>query len=312
MPASDDPARPTHSLTSTATLDLTSTLDPLAASPAASPEVLARARLARELAAVPPEGTPAFWAHVRATGEDAPSLGALVVLLRRARSRGAEGTARDLFTILLERVAGACLAWAARVVARTPGLAGATGYTLREDLCQELTLYLWERIACGDDPAWERYFRRSLDYAQRHVAARYMERTGYWVRPGIRQPKRGTADPLTAALAEELAHDATGASHGTDSLASAEFADLRALVLALPARERVAVVLRYWQQADEREIAAALGGVTTRTVRNILRRALPRLRAAYLAGDTTDPTAHAEARAAGDTVSANHERSLPR
>lgn len=262
----------------------------LPAPASATPAALARARLARELAAVPPEGSLAFWTHVRSTGEGALSLGAMVVLVRRARARGASETARDLFTLLLERIAGQCISWATRVVGRTPRLWGAASVAVREDLCQELTLYLWERIARGDDPAWERYFQRSLDYAQRHIGTRFMERAGYWVRPGVRQPERGIADPLSVALSRELAIGGV-----SDGLAGAELADLRALVLGLPWRERVAVVLRFWQQADEREIAVALGGVTTRTVRNVLRRALPRLRAAYLAGQPGQDAAGAAA-----------------
>ncbi len=65
-----------------------------------------------------------------------------------------------------------------------------------------------------------------------------------------------------------------------DSFTAAELADLRALVLALPIRERAAVVLRDWQEASEREIAQALA-VSPRTVRTYLRRAHDALRAAY-------------------------------
>jgi RNA polymerase sigma factor (sigma-70 family) len=64
-------------------------------------------------------------------------------------------------------------------------------------------------------------------------------------------------------------------------LLAAELAELRLLVANLPPRERIAVILRFWQQADEREVAEVLWGITTRTVRNILRRAYTRLRARY-------------------------------
>jgi DNA-directed RNA polymerase specialized sigma24 family protein len=52
------------------------------------------------------------------------------------------------------------------------------------------------------------------------------------------------------------------------------------LVKRLPRHERVAVVMRFWLAASEREIAATLC-VTTRTVRNALSRASVRLRAEY-------------------------------
>jgi RNA polymerase sigma factor (sigma-70 family) len=60
----------------------------------------------------------------------------------------------------------------------------------------------------------------------------------------------------------------------------AELADLSLFVLRLPPRERAAVVLRFWQQISETQIAATLG-VTPRTVRNLLRRAYARLRNYY-------------------------------
>ncbi len=62
---------------------------------------------------------------------------------------------------------------------------------------------------------------------------------------------------------------------------SAELSDLRELVRRLPVRPRMAIVLRYWQDATEGEIAEALGGVTTRTVRNYLRQGHTLLRGWY-------------------------------
>jgi DNA-directed RNA polymerase specialized sigma24 family protein len=51
-------------------------------------------------------------------------------------------------------------------------------------------------------------------------------------------------------------------------------------LLTWPARERIAIVLRFWQHAPEAEIAEVLG-CTERIVRNLLRRAYARLRASY-------------------------------
>src|SRR5258707_677173 len=112
-----------------------------------------------------------------------------------------------------------------------------------------------------------------------------MVQRGYWRREGVRRPGR--------ALPHLLSHlgvraDGTDGTDGAarlvadprDNFTAAELADLRALALALPIRERTAVVLRYWQEASEREIAQALT-VSTRTVRTYLRRAHDALRAAY-------------------------------
>jgi RNA polymerase sigma factor (sigma-70 family) len=109
-----------------------------------------------------------------------------------------------------------------------------------------------------------------------------MEQRGYWRRDGVRRP--GRALPHLLSQLDVRADGTDGAARlvadPRDTLTAAELADLRALVLALPIRERTAVVLRYWQEAPEREIAEALA-VSTRTVRTYLRRAHDALRAAY-------------------------------
>ena len=42
-------------------------------------------------------------------------------------------------------------------------------------------------------------------------------------------------------------------------MVAAELADLRELVARLPKRQRAVVIMRYWQDAQERDIAASLG-----------------------------------------------------
>ena len=78
-----------------------------------------------------------------------------------------------------------------------------------------------------------------------------------------------------------------------DPFTTADLADLRGYVEQLPPRERAAVVMRYWQRAREHEIAAALG-VTSRTVRNLLRKAHTRLYALYMHASAYVPVGQRE------------------
>ena len=243
----------------------------------------ARARLDQELAQLPPLGSTAF-GHVLQDNSEMGTVspGALVHLLRQAVSRGDQAASRELFILILRRVAATNAAWARRTVQRVWSVPAEVRRTIEEDLQQELTLHLWEQLALHASETWEIFFHRALDYAQRHVATGYMVRNGYWHDPQVAQPTRGLAI-LLSQLAPYASDDGLGVADGTQQtqLLTAELADLRLLVANLPAKERIAVILRFWRQADEREIAEALGGVSTRTVRNILRRAYTLLRARY-------------------------------
>ncbi|MGZ3677066.1 MAG: RNA polymerase sigma factor [Ktedonobacterales bacterium] len=268
----------------------------------------ARARLAAELQELPGWDTPQLWARVYSpVPHQAVSFGALVHLIRVALRRNEGRTARELFVLLLERTEGLNRRWAEQAVRRTPGLRGPAGLVVREDLRQELTLRLWESVALGGGEAWELFFQRSLAYAQRHTAISYMEQRGYW---NHRTTAKRAGHPIAASIS---AHSTLGATSGTlvaedmwgrrgsdvgdatyevsmlraldiaapgGDFAAADLTDLRELVTRLPREQRIAVVLRHWQQASEAEIAETLG-VTTRTVRNYLQRAHQRLRMWY-------------------------------
>ncbi len=245
----------------------------------------ARERLAAELAVLPPWGSPVLTAQLRVTARPQPiSLGALAHYLRLVMRQQDSAAARDLFTVLLSRIEGINLRWAGRVVAHTPHLVGAAGNAVREDLLQELALALWRQLGRENGEALELFFLRALAYTQQHVASAFMVQRGYWTT----EATRPAAHSVTLVLSELAPRDDEGGDSGgalvvadtSDAFRSANLADLRQMVLGLPSHERMSVVMRFWQQAPEAEIATSLG-VSTRTVRNYLRHAYDRLRVEY-------------------------------
>ena len=214
------------------------------------------------------------------------SLGALAHAIRASVRAGRMEDAQTFFVALLRRIDGLNRRWVAGVVR---SLSATERYERAQDLAQELALTLWQQVGLRDDPAWELFFQRALDYAQRHVATAYLRRQGLRADPRVERAERGLAlvfSRMEGAVADETLE--------APSLDSADLADLRALVARLPERERLAVVMRYWQRATEAEIAAALGGVSTRAVRYTLRRAYGRLRRWY-AGEQDDGAVDEEA-----------------
>jgi RNA polymerase sigma factor (sigma-70 family) len=246
----------------------------------------ARQRLTEELAALPPWDTPALWARLRSRDPAlGVSLGALVHCIRWASRAGDERAVREIFVLLLERTEAANRSWAARTVGRTPRLRGAAAASIREELRAELTVQLWQRIALGASEQWELFFVRALEFTQRHVATAFMEQRGYWPPAKTHRPSRAAARLITNLSRYEQEEDGSATpleiADSHDGFSAADLADLRDLVLQLPSPQRQCVVMRYWQDASEQEIAHALGDVSTRTVRNYLRRAYQRLRDEY-------------------------------
>lgn len=240
---------------------------------------LARARRAFELGRLPGWGaalTPLAWQRLRAR-EGGASSGTLVAILRHAVRQRQMAVTREVFIVLLARIEAANGFWARQTVRRLGGIAPEAMRMAEEDLAQELALHLWEELALREGEGWELFFRRAMVFARAHVARRYLERHGY--RPGQR----------LVLFFSEIAPGDDGGSDADDPplpeprdpFTAADLADLRGYVEQLPPRERAAVVMRYWQRAREHEIAAALG-VTSRTVRNLLRKAHARLYALYM------------------------------
>jgi DNA-directed RNA polymerase specialized sigma24 family protein len=257
----------------------------------------ARARLRAELAELPAAAPEMEWQRLRvALASPTVSRGTLVHRMRALRAHGDEWAARELFVLLLERCELAGRAWVNRTLRQTP-LAGADATEIGEDLRQELALALWEQVMGGREEKWELFFARALDYAQRHVATRYMERRGLWRRTGVARPSAGLAR-LLVSLSRLLADEAeSGESWAPrdphNPFRAAELADLRMLVGRLPERQRAVIVMRYWQGANEDEMSRALG-VTTRTIRNMRRAAYKLLREWYV-GEASDAQHEAEA-----------------
>jgi len=245
--------------------------------PAADLVEQSRQRLAAELEKWPPVESPLLWAELRSRLSP-PSPGARVHYIRVARTQGRHRLARDLFVGLLEEIEASCASWARRCVGRTLVIPGSERERLREELRQELALRLWDEVGLGKKPGWELFFTRALTFAEQHVASSLMQQRGYWPTNDRAEPQR-SANRLLIHL--QLEERADRQASPINLFSSAELADLRELVRRLPVRPRTAIVLRYWQDATEGEIAQALGGVTTRTVRNYLRQGHVLLRGWY-------------------------------
>ncbi|WP_194897484.1 SigE family RNA polymerase sigma factor [Catenulispora pinisilvae] len=122
-----------------------------------------------------------------------------------------------------------------------------------EDLVQEALVKLWSAWSRVADEAPEAYARTVLV----RLAARSARRRWWGERPSEQVPEVEAAGDLSASVAERT--------------------KLEAALAQLPPRQRAAVVLRYYQDMSESQVAEMLGAPIG-TVRSHTRRGVERLR----------------------------------
>ena len=125
--------------------------------------------------------------------------------------------------------------------------------TLAEDLVQEAFLRFVGRLHFIRDPdAFEAYLQRTIvNLSKNHFRRRAVERSYLARHPGLVE---GHADPDVPT-----------------------YETIRTALLALPVRQRAAIVLRYYEDLPETQIAEILG-CRPATVRSLIARALGALR----------------------------------
>jgi RNA polymerase sigma-70 factor (ECF subfamily) len=133
---------------------------------------------------------------------------------------------------------------------------------LAQDLVQETMVAAWKSL--------RRYDGSCQFFTWLYVILlRQHQRSLRWFARRLRLP---TADQLAFAARREPV-----AAHAGDIADAAESELLRAMVAALPARHREVIQLRFYQDASEAEIAAALS-ISQGTVKSRLHNALEKMR----------------------------------
>lgn len=130
---------------------------------------------------------------------------------------------------------------------------------LAQDIVQDVFVLVqrhWRRIGSMERPD---------PYVRRMIINEYLSWRRRWVRRVISSPA-STLDRLAAPIDDP-------------AIQHAERDAMRSRIAALPRKQRAAILLRYYEDCTDAEIAEALG-CTTGTVRSHISRALSTLRAA--------------------------------
>ena len=243
-----------------------------------------RALLAAQFKSLPTYGTAEFWRRIEEPQlKLALPLEVLVKCVRVAMTREDSSGKNRIFEMIFRRTQGANEYWSWQVlnsIHLPPGERGMCAHDLYADLCERVI----RAIHDSKRQFWEENFQHCLSFERKHVYQAFMTREGRWYNQqaqasGTRRVPRS----LMGSLDQPVQH-ANGESWEIDivdeqALLSVEQHDVSALILHLPEKLKAVIWLIFWEGRTEKNVANILG-ISDRTVRNRLQKALRLLRAA--------------------------------
>ena len=253
-----------------------------------------RAFIATQFQALPPYGSVEFWSRIEESQlKLALSLEVLVKCIRVAIMREDDTGKNRIFEMVFRRTQGANEYWSRQVLSRmhlTSEERSMYAHDLYADLCERVI----RAIHDSKRLFWEENFQHCLCFERKHVYQAFMTREGRWYHQGANESgTRRIPRSLIGSLDQPVQHanDETWEMEIVDmqaqqALLSVEEHDLSLLILNLPEKLKPVIWLMFWEGRTEKNVAHILG-VSDRTVRNRLQKALSLLRSGIeLEGET--------------------------
>jgi hypothetical protein len=224
-----------------------------------------------------------FWQALEST---AVPLEVLVRCLRRVIAPDDDASRRRILEIIISRTQRSNERWASLIL--KPLSMTTDEYIARIcDLCADLYECIIRAVLDPQRLFWEENFLHCLYFERKHVYSSFMRREGLWYdkwKSGERVPRALITRLDQPGYWAEGQRGYSGSidiedDHAQIALRSVELSDLLQVVQRLPETLRIVILSIFWEGRTEKDTAWLLG-VTDRTVRNRLRRALQLLRVA--------------------------------
>lgn len=225
---------------------------------------------------LPEYGSPAYWCVIE---EDDSArvlpLEVLVSSLRIANARGDVEGRNRIMTRIIRRTQKANEYWASHVL-HTLHIQAHERQEVVRDLFADLYEQIMRKLLDPDKTFWEENFTHCLRFERMHVLRMFLMREG-WLKnqQGERVPRNllRSLDATMDSSGNEY-HDMTVEDElAQKALLAVELSDTPSLLLRLPDYLQSVLVLLFWEEKTEKEVATLLA-ITDRTVRNRLRLAL--------------------------------------
>ncbi len=246
-----------------------------------------RALIAGQFLTLPPYGSTEFWQRIEesVSGQALP----LEVLVKCARvAIGLEDNAskKRILEIIFRRTQAANEYWSKQILLKLH-LTSEEQYMCAHDLYADLCERVVRAVYDGKRQFWEENFQHCLSFERKHAYQAFMTREGRWYQdhgdePISRRIHRSRLDsldhPAWHAQSEEREMDIVD-EQAQLALLAVERQDVPRLVVDLPEKLKSVIWLLFWEGRTEKNVATILG-ISDRTVRNRLQKALSLLRSA--------------------------------
>jgi RNA polymerase sigma factor (sigma-70 family) len=244
-----------------------------------------RAFLTTQFQALPAYGSAEFWSRMEEPQlKLALPLEVLVKCVRIAITREDSAGKNRIFEMIFRRTQGANEYWSRQVLSKMH-LPSEERCMYAHDLYADLCERVIRAIHDSKRQFWEENFQHCLCFERKHAYQAFMTREGRWYNQQANESAtRRVPRSLIGSLDQPVQH-LNGESWEMDivdeqaqqALLSVEQHDLPLLILDLPEKLKLVIWLIFWEERTEKNVASILG-VSDRTVRNRLHKALSLLR----------------------------------
>ena len=238
-----------------------------------------RTHLAQLFATLPSYGSPAYWYKLEESDMHlALPLEVLVKCIRLSvlcRDRAGQ---KRTFEIVFRRIAASNIGWVQNVL-RTSHFSVNEQALLMHDLYADICECIIRAVIDPTRLFWEENFSHCLNYERKHVYQTFMRREGRWHNDGnpaskhVSYQSSRSIDQSEQVRKRKVRIPVIEDEVARQALLAVEQSDIPALVIGLPAKLKAVVLLIFWEDRTEKDTANILG-ITDRTVRNRLKRAL--------------------------------------
>ena len=245
-----------------------------------------RAIIATQFQTIPTYGSAEFWDRIEESqSKMALPMEVLVKCVRVAISREDNAGKNCIFEMIFRRTQNTNEYWSRHVLGRmhlTSEEQSIYAHDLYADLCECVIRAI---LDCRRQ-FWEENFQHCLSFERKHVYQSFMTREGRWLSQHTSDSNtRRIPRSLIASLDQPVryADGEKGEMEIVDEQAQQAFfaveqRDLPLLILDLPEKLKSVIWLLFWEGRTEKNVARILG-ISDRTVRNRLQKALNLLRA---------------------------------